>query len=339
MPSGEQDGHPPDGHGVPQGPPGPRRPALSGDRSAGKERGGRAGGHLPETAPAAAPSGAPGGEPPPHRPGRVLITGGSSGIGAATARAFAARGCLVALAGQDLSALRRVASETGGVPIPGDLREPGCPRRVVEAAALAIGGLDVVVSNAGIGWSGPFATMTDEEIDAVLDVNLRATAHVARAALGYLRPGIGQLAFVGSIAGLVGVPGEAWYSATKSGVGMLAEVLRAELRADRIGVTLVCPGVVDTPYFERRKVPYQRRYPRPVAAHTIAAAIVDAVEHRRETVVVPGWLSWPARLKGGLPGFYRMLEDRLDRGEGRWHGGKRAAVVRPARPWARNARA
>jgi short-subunit dehydrogenase len=273
------------------------------------------------------------------RAARVLVTGGSSGIGAATASAFARRGYAVAVTGRDKTALDHVASEVGGVPIHGDLREPGCPRRVVDAAATAFGGLDVVVSNAGVGWSGPFAAMSDEEIDALLDVNLRATAHVARAALAYLRPGAGHLAFVGSIAGQVGVAGEAWYSATKSGVGMLADVLRAELRPEGIGVTLVVPGVVDTPFFERRKVPYQRRYPRPIAARVVAAAIADAVEHRRETVVVPGWLAWPARLRGGLPGLYQMLEGRMDRGGGSWHGGKRAPAVGPARPWPRNARA
>jgi NAD(P)-dependent dehydrogenase (short-subunit alcohol dehydrogenase family) len=272
--------------------------------------------------------------------GRVLITGGSSGIGAATARAFTGRGFVVAITGSDQAALDRVSGATGAVPIPGDLREPGRPRHVVEAAASALQGLDVVVSNAGVGWAGPFASMTHEEIDGVLDVNLRAAAHVARAAVGHLRPGTGHLVFVGSIAGLLGVAGEAWYSATKAGLGMLADVLRAELRADGIGVTLVIPGVVDTPYFDRRKVPYQRRVPRPIAAEVVAAAIVDAVDYRRETIVVPGWLGLPARLKGGFPALYRRLERSLDSGgRGEWHGGKRAPAVRPAGPRPRNARA
>lgn len=267
----------------------------------------------------------------------MLITGGSSGIGAAAAAEFAARGCHVAVTGRDLRALDRVATAAGGVPIPGDLREAGCPRRVVEAAAEALGGLDLVVSNAGIGWAGPFAEMTDEEVDELLDVNLRAPAHLARAALGYLRPETGQLVLVGSIAGLLGVAGEAWYSATKAGLSMLADVLRAELRADRIGLTLVVPGVVSTPFFDRRKAPYQRSFPRPVAAEAVAAVIADAAEQRRDLVIVPEWLSWPARLKGAFPSLYRRLERSLDPGEPRGgrrpHGGKRAAVVRPAGPW------
>ena len=270
---------------------------------------------------------------------RVLITGGSSGIGAATAAEFAARGFRVAVTGRDARALDRVAEATGGVPIAGDLREPGRPRRVVEAAAAVLGGLDVVVSNAGVGWAGSFAEMTDDEMDELLDVNLRAPAHVAHAALAHLRPGSGHLVFVGSIAGLLGVAGETWYSATKAGVAVLADTLRAELRAEAIGLSLVIPGVVDTPYFDRRKVPYLRSSPRPIAAQVVAAAIVAAVEQRRDTVIVPEWLGWPARLKGAFPALYRRLERSLDsegrddRKGGRWHGGKRAPVVRPAGPW------
>ena len=107
---------------------------------------------------------------------RALITGGSSGIGAATARMFATRGVRVAVAGRDVAALRQVTADTGGVILPGDLTEPGCPRQTVEDAADALGGLEIVVSNAGIGWAGSFASMTETEIDSLLDVNLRAAA-------------------------------------------------------------------------------------------------------------------------------------------------------------------
>lgn len=242
---------------------------------------------------------------------RALITGGSSGIGAATARMFASRGVRVAVAGRDLAALRQVTADTGGVILPGDLRDPGCPRQTVEDAADALGGLEIVVSNAGIGWAGPFASMTETDIDSLLDVNLRAAAHLARAAIPYLPPGKGRLVFVGSIAGLVGVTGEAWYSATKAGLGCLADTLRTELRPAGIGVSLVSPGVVDTPYFERRKVPYQRHHPQLMTAQAAATAIVDAVDRGRDNVVVPSWLSLPARMKVNFPGLYRLLATRF----------------------------
>jgi short-subunit dehydrogenase len=242
---------------------------------------------------------------------RAAITGGSSGIGAATAREFAARGVGVAIAGRNAAALNQVAADTNGTVVLGDLREPGCPQRIVDAAVDGLGGLDILVSNAGIGWAGPFASMSDSDIDALLDVNLRAAAHLARAAIPHLRSGVGRLVFIGSIAGLLGVPGETWYSATKAGLGCLAETLREELRPAGIGVSLVSPGVVDTAYFERRKEPYKRRYPRVMSAETAAAAIVNAVEYGRDDVVVPPWLSLPARVKVKFPGLYRLLASRF----------------------------
>jgi NAD(P)-dependent dehydrogenase (short-subunit alcohol dehydrogenase family) len=242
---------------------------------------------------------------------RAAITGGSSGIGAATARELAARGVRVAIAGRNAAALERVAADTNGSVVLGDLREPGCAQHIIDASVDDLGGLDILVSNAGIGWAGPFASMSDSDIDAVLDVNLRAAAHLARAAIPHLRSGRGRLVFVGSIAGLVGVPGETWYSATKAGLGCLAETLRAELRPAGIGVSLVSPGVVDTAYFERRKAPYRRRYPRLISAETAAAAVVNAIEHGRDDVVVPPWLSLPARVKVSFTGLYRLLASRL----------------------------
>jgi short-subunit dehydrogenase len=242
---------------------------------------------------------------------RALITGGSSGIGAATALAFAAHGVHVAVAGRNLAALQQVAADTGGVAIPGDLREHGCPRRIIAEASEALGGLDILVSNAGVGWAGPFASMSESDIDRLVDVNLRAAAHLASAAIPHLQRGNGRLVFVGSIAGLVGVPGEAWYSATKAGLGCLAETLRAELRPLGVGVTLVSPGVVDTAFFERRKVPYQRQHPQLMSAQTAANAIVDAIKRGRDEIVIPQWLSFPARLKVNFPGLYRRLAARL----------------------------
>jgi NAD(P)-dependent dehydrogenase (short-subunit alcohol dehydrogenase family) len=242
---------------------------------------------------------------------RALITGGSSGIGAATARAFASRGAHVAVAGRDDRALQAVAADTGGVAIRGDLRDRDCPSRTVGTAVEALGGLDVVVSNAGIGWAGPFTSMSEADIDEVLDVNLRTGAYLALAAIPHLAPGVGRLVFIGSIAGLVGAPGEAWYSATKAGLSSLAEILRAELRPAGIGVSLVSPGVVDTAFFERRKVPYARRYPRLISPQATADAIVSAVERGRDEVVIPPWLTLPARLKAGFPTLYRVLATRF----------------------------
>jgi short-subunit dehydrogenase len=242
---------------------------------------------------------------------RALITGGSSGIGAATARAFVAHGGHVAIAGRDPVALAGVAADIRAVVIKGDLREPGCACRTVESAVRGLGGLDVLVSNAGIGWAGRFTAMSESDIDSLLDVNLRAAAHLARAAIPHLDPGVGRLVFVGSIAGLVGAPGEAWYSATKAGLGSLAAALRDELRPAGVAVSLVSPGVVDTAFFDRRKVPYRRKHPQKVSPQAAADAILDAIAHRRNDVIVPSWLSVPARLKVSFPRLYGVLAARF----------------------------
>ncbi|HEY5358895.1 MAG TPA: hypothetical protein VIJ82_14660 [Streptosporangiaceae bacterium] len=140
----------------------------------------------------------------------------------------------------------------------------------------------VVVSNAGVGWSGSFASMSEREIDSLLDLNLRGRP-----------PGPGR----------AGLPA--------AGLGSLADALRTEIRSVGIGVTMVTPGVVATPNFERRNSPYQRRHPRPVSPQIVATAIADAVENAREDIVVPGWQSFPARLKVSFPALYRLLESRF----------------------------
>jgi short-subunit dehydrogenase len=222
-----------------------------------------------------------------------------------------ALGLKVAIAGRDVQAMQHVAEETDAVCIAGDLREPGCPRRTVEEAVSALGGLDVVISNAGIGWAGSFESMTESEIDALFDVNLRAAAHIAHAAIPHLRASHGRLVFVGSIAGLLGVPSEAWYSSTKAGLRCLAESLREELRPIGVSVSIISPGVVDTPYFERRNVPYDRHRPQMMSAETAASAIVDMVARGRDEVIIPSWLSIPVRVKLNLPGLYRVLAARF----------------------------
>jgi uncharacterized protein len=244
---------------------------------------------------------------------RVLVTGGSSGIGAAVVAALVARRARVVAAGRDVDALARLDGVSGVVV--GDLTEPGQPAAVVAAAAEALGGLDAVVANAGAGWAGPFVSMTPDEIDRLIDLNFRATVQLARAALPWLVAGSegAALVLVGSIAGLVPVPGEAVYSATKFALAGLAEALRPEVAADGVRVSLVSPGVVDTAFFARRNRPYGRARPRPIPAERVAAAVVGCLETGRAGVVVPGWLALPARLRGAVPGLYRGLADRFGR--------------------------
>jgi short-subunit dehydrogenase len=160
---------------------------------------------------------------------KVLVTGASSGIGAAVSTALAERRASVFGTGRDGAALE-AAGKCLVASLARDLTEPGAPEAVVAAAAEAMGGLDVVVSNAGAGWAGPFEDMSSGELDWLLDINLRAPLHLAHAASGHLQksPAGGQLVLIGSIAGLVGVPDEVAYCTAKAGLRGLAESLRAE---------------------------------------------------------------------------------------------------------------
>ena len=239
---------------------------------------------------------------------RTLVTGASSGIGEATAWLLAERNCAVVGSGREA---RKLAAGPCKATIARDLTEPGAPAEVVEVAVEALGGLDVVVSCAGAGWLGRFEDMTPAEIDALIDINLRAVLHLAHAAGDHLRasPAPGQLVLVGSIAGLLGVPEETAYATAKAGLRGLADSLRAEWQP--LTVTLVSPGPVDTPFFTRRNRPYMRAWPRRMPVDDVARVVVEAIEHRRSEVVVPAWLSVPARFKGALPSLYLALARRF----------------------------
>ncbi|WP_433417949.1 SDR family NAD(P)-dependent oxidoreductase [Microtetraspora malaysiensis] len=231
---------------------------------------------------------------------RVLITGASSGIGAATARVMAAAGARLVLAGRDRERLDAVAAETGGLAVAGDLTAG-----VADLAGRA-GPVDVMVGNAGRGWAGPLVTMPDGVAEELVATNLTAQIALTRSLLpGMVERGRGHLVFVSSIAGAVGVRDEAVYAATKAALIAFAESLRYEVPG--IGVSVVLPGVVDTPFFARRGAAYARRRPAPIPPERVARAIVAAVERGRPESYAPGWLRLPVRLRGAAPGPFRAL--------------------------------
>jgi short-subunit dehydrogenase len=243
----------------------------------------------------------------------ALVTGASSGIGAATAAALARRGFRVVVQGRDERTVAEVATKVAGVPVCADLSRAGEVERLVEQS-LAVGGgrLDVLVNNAGFGWSGPFDAMPTEQVGHVLAVNLAAPIALTRALVPGMRErGFGRVVFVGSIAGRLGVGGEAVYAAAKAGLDCFAQSIGGELRGSGVTVGIVVPGVVATPFFERRGVPYTRRWPRPVPPGRVADAVVRCVERGVAEVYVPRWLRVPVAVRGVAPGAYRWLEGRF----------------------------
>jgi short-subunit dehydrogenase len=244
----------------------------------------------------------------------ALITGGSSGIGAATARALASVGVRPLIAGRDAGRLAAVAKETEGVALLADLAVPDGPDTLAAAALREAGRVDLLVNNAGIGWAGPIGKLTAAKVDQLIAVNLTAPIQLTR----LLAPGMaerrsGRIVFVSSIAGATGARDEAVYAATKAGLTCFAESIWYELADHGVGVSVIFPGAIDTPFFDRRGTPYQRRRPAPIAPEGIAAAIVEVAEHDQAEAYVPAWMRFPARLHGVAPGTFRALAARFDR--------------------------
>jgi short-subunit dehydrogenase len=242
----------------------------------------------------------------------ALITGGSSGIGAATARALARAGACPLVAGRDLSRLRQVARQSGAIPLCVDLATPDGPEELAAAAQSEAGRVDLLVSNAGVGWAGEIGDLTAAKAGELVTVNLLAPIHLARLLIpGMTKRGAGHLVFVSSIAGATGARDEAVYAAAKAGIGCFAESLAYELNGHGVGVSLVVPGVVDTPFFDRRGRPYTRTTPAPIPPERVARAIVAAVQRDRDVVFVPGWMRFPAWLHGAAPRTFRALASRF----------------------------
>jgi 2-hydroxycyclohexanecarboxyl-CoA dehydrogenase len=178
----------------------------------------------------------------------ALVTGGASGIGAATARRLAAEGARVAIADLDLAGARQVAGEVDGAAVEMDVADVASVQAGVAAAGEAVGPPDVLVNNAGTDRFGWFSH-TDEEIwDVVLGVNLKGVLAVTHATLpGMHERGGGAIVNVASEAGRVGSQGSATYSAAKAGVIGFTKAIALESARYGVRCNAVAPGPIDTP--------------------------------------------------------------------------------------------
>ena len=178
----------------------------------------------------------------------ALITGGGSGIGAATARVLAAEGAKLSLLGRRREPLQAIANDTGGTAIPCDITDRAAVEAAYATARSANGRLDFVILNAGIADSAPFARTSRDSFDRIIATNLTAAFDGAQLALPDLLQGEDKrLIFVASVAGLRGAAYAAPYVASKHGVIGLMKSLAREFALSPLTVNAVCPAYVDTP--------------------------------------------------------------------------------------------
>ena len=183
---------------------------------------------------------------------RILVTGASSGIGEASARAMAAAGARVALLARRAEPLERLASELDGVAVPADVVDADATREAVASAAEQLNGLDGLLNAAGVLRPGTVTEGDPEDWALTMDVNVRGLLHATHAAIPYLRAGErGDVVNLSSMSGrrLESAP-MGVYAASKAAVHMLSEGLRRELSEHGIRVTVVAPGIVRTEIFE-----------------------------------------------------------------------------------------
>lgn len=220
----------------------------------------------------------------------AVITGASSGIGRATAAAFAVRGYRLVLGARREVLLKQASDALSArygveaVAVPCDVRVAADVQRLIDTAVERFGGLSVLVNNAGIGFYGRVEDTSEEDFRDLLDTNLLGVFHGLRAAVPVMRrQRHGHIVVVGSVVGKVSWPYHGAYAASKFALSGLTQSLRAELAGSGVSVSLILPGSTRTEFFRAAGVRLPRYRPRPLGVvqspETVAQAIVRSVEH------------------------------------------------------------
>jgi NAD(P)-dependent dehydrogenase (short-subunit alcohol dehydrogenase family) len=182
----------------------------------------------------------------------AVVTGGSSGIGLATAKRFVAEGATVFITGRRQAELDKAVAEIGpgAEAVQGDVTQPADRARLVEAVKAKAGRLDILVVSSGVSEVAPLEAITEQHFDTTFGINARATVFTVQALVPLMGKG-GAIVLIGSIAGFIGTPGYGVYGATKAAVRSFARTWTTELSERGIRVNTLSPGPIDTPMFDQ----------------------------------------------------------------------------------------
>jgi hypothetical protein len=250
----------------------------------------------------------------------AVVTGASAGIGSAVARQLAAEGASLALVARTPDVLEWVAGEIRGAggsarAFPADVRDRAACSALLDDVERALGGIDVLVNNAGANHRGPVEDQDPAALAQIIDVNLTAPIVLTRLALPYFRRrGHGAIVNVASIAGQIPVAHEATYSASKSGLRAFTFALREELEGTGITVSAVSPGPVDTGFLmaDLDHVP-DLVFANPMStAEEVAALVLDCAADGAAERTIPVLTGYMARVGSALPIVKRALVPILE---------------------------
>lgn len=272
---------------------------------------------------------------PDNLAGKVaVITGASSGVGEAAARAFARAGAKVVLAARSGDKIAALAQALGGLAVPTDVSRLADLQALVDRALAAYGRIDVLVNNAAANSRGELETLDPQGIATVIDTNLKAPLLLTRLALPHLRASKGVVVNVASIAGHVPLPHETPYCASKWGLRGFTFALRQELRDTGVAACVVSPGPIATPFVldDLDHVP-DLVFSQPIlTAEQVADAVLAcAIDRKRERALARSTLVL-ARLSATFPWLQDLLRPTLEAKGARAKARLRQGSGKPAQP-------
>jgi short-subunit dehydrogenase len=244
----------------------------------------------------------------------AVVTGASRGIGRVVAKQAADKGArvgLVARSGPDLEAVRKEAEGRGAAPT-ADVADRAQTEQALAQLAADLGPIDILVNNAGIGSYGRVTDIPVDEFEHVMRVNYFSCVYATKAVLpSMLERRRGHIVNLASIAGRIGAPMEAAYSASKFAMVGFTEALAFEVGPLGIGVSMVNPGPVKTDFFDTRGHAYEGSYPRPVTAKRVAHSVIEVVESDGLERVIPRALRPAVVFRHMAPPIYRRGTARV----------------------------